>query len=114
MSICIVPRGLRFEISLYQSHAFTPQYYEIGNILKPLRMLGNIDSISIVPAEKIEYVLYREPDAGEIQPHHISPDLVKELTLLTQDSTPIKHLFLMNKRLVSYAQNLSEITSSNR
>jgi hypothetical protein len=29
-------------------------------------MLRNIDSISIVPAEKIEYVLYREPDAGEI------------------------------------------------
>jgi hypothetical protein len=66
LSICIVPRGLCFEISLYQSHAFTPQYYEIGNILKPLRMLRNIDSISIVPAEKIEYVLYREPDAGEI------------------------------------------------
>lgn len=67
-------------------------------------MLRNIHIISIVPAEKIEYVLYREPDAGEIQPHHISPDLVKELTLLTQDSTPIKHLFLMNKRLISYAQ----------
>ncbi|PMD18631.1 hypothetical protein NA56DRAFT_691078 [Hyaloscypha hepaticicola] len=43
-------------------------------------------------------------DAGEIQPHHISPDLVKELTLLTQDSTPVKHLFLMNKRLISYTQ----------
>lgn len=104
LSICIVPRGLCFEISLYHSHATIPQYYEIGNILKPLRMLRNIDSLSIVPAEKIECVLYREPDAGEIQPHHISPDLVKELTLLTQDSTPVKHLFLMNKRLISYTQ----------
>lgn len=104
MSICVVPRGLCFEISLYRSNAFTPQYYEIGNILKPLRMLRNIDSISIVPAEKNEYVLYKEPDAGEIQPHHISLDLVRELTLLTQDSTPVKHLFLMNKRLISYAQ----------
>jgi hypothetical protein len=39
-----------------------------------------------------------------IQPHHISLDLVRELTLLTRDSTPVKHLFLRNKRLISYAQ----------
>jgi hypothetical protein len=102
LSVCIVPRGLCFKICRLQF--FTPQYYEIGNILKPLRMLRNIDRISIVYAEKNEYVLYKEPDAGEIPPHHISLDLVRELTLLTQDSTPVKHLFLMNKRLISYAQ----------
>ncbi len=101
-SICIVPRGLWFET--HHSNTYTPRYYEVGNILKPLRMLRNIDSVSIVPAEKNEYVLYNEPDAGEIQPHHISLDFVKELTLLTQGSTPVKHLFLMNKRLISYAQ----------
>jgi hypothetical protein len=102
LSVCIVPRGLCSESCRLQF--FTPQYYEIGNILKPLRMLRNIDRISIVHAEKNEYVLYKEPDAGEIQPHHISLDLVRELTLVTQDSTPVTHLFLMHRRLISYVQ----------
>jgi hypothetical protein len=57
LSICIVPRGLCFEIS--RVHPFTPEYYEIGNILKPLRMLRNIDRISITSAEKNDYVLYK-------------------------------------------------------
>lgn len=103
LTVSMVPRGYCFEDNIRRTF-FHPQYHDMVQVLKPLRMLRKIGKISIVSAGDDEWALYAEPTAGDIQPHDVSPDLVNELTLLAQGDTPVRHLFLMNRKLISYAQ----------
>jgi len=109
LTVSIVPRGNCLVKQLCNYANVTAQYHDITEVLKPLRMLRNIKRVSIVAGEIPDFPVYREPAPGEIQPHEISPALITELSQLAQGDKPVKHIFLMYRKLVAYAQTFERI-----
>jgi hypothetical protein len=74
-------------------------YHDIDLILRPLKMLRNVDHLEISEADGDDLPIHDPATANmsSMKSHNISPELQTQFANMVQEDTPAYHIFKMHE-----------------